>query len=239
MNRTVGAEFKDYCSNSDEFESMLKQSNPTDLESFSNKLFLTEVQLSYPFWMSCLRGACNVSSDPKTVKQVNAMALSTAIAARCRNQLMSAVAYRISAILFNSGVKHQDIKRLHKLAVCMSPEMVVDMQKKMGESCERKLLLWKKEIEETKAAQLLLQEVKGRQINTEMTVGNMDDDMEVEVTVDLSESAIQEYKFFDRAVFQHCKTVISSIKRDSCDVNDDDLEAAIGVLSQKKLLSYK
>ena len=141
LKRTVNTEFKEYCSNSGESESMLKQVQPTDLESFSNKLFLEEVRVFCPFWMSCLLGACNVSSDSKTVKQINAMALSTSVAARCANQLMSAVSYRISAILFNSGVKYQDINRLHKLGVCMSPDMVINMQKKMGESCDRKLLV--------------------------------------------------------------------------------------------------
>ena len=77
---------------------MLKQVHPTDLGSFSNKLFLEEVRVFCPFWMSCLLGACNVSSDSKTVKQINAMALLTSVAARCANQLMSAVSYRISAI---------------------------------------------------------------------------------------------------------------------------------------------
>ena len=35
---------------------------------------------------------------------------------------MSAVAYRISAILFHSGIKYDDIKRLHNLLICMSPD---------------------------------------------------------------------------------------------------------------------
>ena len=112
-----------------------------------------EVRLSCPYWMSCLIEACNAPGDGQSD---NAMALSSAVAARCRNQLMSAVAYRISAILFHSGVKHQDIRRLHKLGVCMSPEMIIEMERKMGESCERKLLLWKREIKENKSAKLLL-----------------------------------------------------------------------------------
>ena len=39
LKRTVNTEFKEYCSNSGESESMLKQVHPTDLESFSNKWF--------------------------------------------------------------------------------------------------------------------------------------------------------------------------------------------------------
>ena len=118
LKRTVNTEFKEYCSNSGASESMLKQVHPTDLESFSNKLFLEEVRVFCSFWMSCLLGACNVSFDSKTVKQVNAMALSTSVAARCANQLMFAVSYRISAILFNSGVKYQDIVCISLVCVC-------------------------------------------------------------------------------------------------------------------------
>ena len=160
-----------------------------DLESFSNKLFLEEVRVFCPFWMSCLLGACNVSSDSKTVKQINAMALSTSVAARCANQLMSAVSYRISAILFNNGVKYQDINRLHKLGVCMSPDMVINMQKKMGESCDRKLLVWKREIEENKSAEMRLKEIQAKQV-TGAAAKRSQDDMEVEMTVDFSKSTI-------------------------------------------------
>ena len=237
LKKTVSAEFKDYCTNS-ESESMLKQSYPTDLECFSNKLFLEEVRLSCPYWMSCLLGACKVSSDVKNIKQINAMALSTAVAARCRNQLMSAIAFRISAILFHSGVKHQDINRLHKLGICMSPEMVLEMERKMGKSCERKLQLWKKEIEENKAAELLLREIKEKQV-TRIVTERTDDDMDVEVQVDMSESAIQEYEMFDKDVFQHCRTLVSSVEKDLSCVNGDDIEEVIGLQSQKKLPLYK
>ena len=237
LKKTVSTEFKDYCTNS-ESESMLKQINPTDLECFSNKLFLKEVQLSCPYWMSCLQGACKITSDAKNIKQINAMALSTAVAARCRNQLMSAIAVQISAILFHSGVKHQDINRLHKLGICMSPAMVIDMERKMGESCERKLLLWKKDIEENKAAELLLREIKEKQI-TRIVTKQTDDDMDVELPVDMSESVIQEYEMFEKDVFQQCRTLVHSVKEDLSCVNGDDIEAVIALQSQKKLPSYK
>jgi len=62
------------------------------------------------------------------------VALMTSIAARARKPTMSAVAYRISAVLFHSGVKHEDLRMLNKLGVCMSPDMIVEFQRIMGES---------------------------------------------------------------------------------------------------------
>jgi hypothetical protein len=135
-------------------------------------------------------------------------------------------------------VKHQDINRLHKLGICMSPEMVLEMERKMGKSCERKLLLWKKEIEENKAAELLLREIKEKQV-TRIVTEHTDDDMDVEVQVDMSESAIQEYEMFDKDVFQHCRTLVSSVEKDLSCVNGDDIEQVIGLQSQKKLPLYK
>ena len=92
------------------------------------------------------------------------MALITSVAARGRNETMSAVAYRISAVLFHSGVKHEDLRILNKLGVCMSPDMIVQFQRKMGECCESKVGHWKREIEKAKVASLLLNEVREKQV---------------------------------------------------------------------------
>ena len=48
-------------------------------------------------------------------KDHNSLALATAILARVRNPQASAVHYRISTILFHSGVKHDDLNRLFKI----------------------------------------------------------------------------------------------------------------------------
>jgi len=92
------------------------------------------------------------------IKKTNSMALSTSVAARGRNNTMLAVAYRISAILFHNGVKHKDLRMLNKLGVCMSPDVIVEFQRKMRESCESKVCHWK-EIKTVKVANLLLNEV--------------------------------------------------------------------------------
>ena len=57
-------------------------------------------------------------SKPCDYKISNAIALSIAIMARCRNNKLSAVAHRISAILIHSGAKSSDFTRLNELGIC-------------------------------------------------------------------------------------------------------------------------
>ena len=124
----------------------LKQSSPVDLETFSNKFLVSKVRHSCPLWMACVSGACKVSSDNATslkTKQFNTIALASAIVARCRNQKMSAVAYHISALLFHSRIKYNDIKHLHKLSICMSLDMVVKMQKKWAKAARERFFTGK------------------------------------------------------------------------------------------------
>ena len=92
------------------------------------------------------------------------MALNTAIAARCCNHTMSAVAYCLSTILFHSGTKFDDLKCLNKLGICMHPQSIVRFEEKMGENCDSKVQFWKKEIEENRSAVLLLQETMQKQV---------------------------------------------------------------------------
>lgn len=161
----------------------LTRKTPSELASISTKVIVHEVQLTCSLWYSCLKGPChykgNKGSTSRSIKIVNSMALATATAARCRNQKMSAVAYRILAILFHSGVKRRDLNRLNKLGICMSPDTIINFHKRMGENCESKVLLWKKEIERNVSCKLLLEEVKNKQIGL-----LEDDDMDVNMTTD-------------------------------------------------------
>ena len=127
---------------------------------FSNAKFLEECAVSCPFWTASLKGANGVKrKSDETLKIANSMALSTVATARARNHKMSALAYRISTILFHSGTKWEDIDRLSKLGICMSPESIVAFQTKMGGSCRVKLFTWKSEIEKRKTAALVLKKV--------------------------------------------------------------------------------
>ena len=56
----------------------------------------------------------------------------------------------ISVILFHSGSKHDDLVRLNRLGVCMSPKQMVRAQAEMGKQLEGKVNVWKAQIEEQK-----------------------------------------------------------------------------------------
>ena len=230
--KAVDSEFKEYCSNST--DSVLKKSTPEELAAFSNKILVHEAEVWCPLWMACLKGACNVhrSSGEDSIKATNSLALSTAVAARCRNPTMSAVSYRISTVLFHSGVKHEDLKLLNKMCVCMSPDSIVDLERKMGENCEAKLCHWKKEIEQVKGAALLLNEVKKGQ------VGNHEDE-EMRVDVDLSEETINSYEFYTSSAFSFCKEQFNNAGCNPNALTDLDLTAVSERISKIKLPYYR
>ena len=86
-------------------------------------------------------------SKPCDVKISNVIALSSAIVARCRNNKLSAVAHRISAILIHSGAKSSDFSRLNRLGICMSHDQTIKKQVEMGKSYDAQILSWKEEVE--------------------------------------------------------------------------------------------
>ena len=124
--RTLNSEVKNYCSS----DSVLKHRTPKELIAFSNCSLVKEVSTDCPFWSSCISGACGVNIKENCDSSANnAIALATSVTARFRNKSMSALAYRISSILFHSGVSHQGLTRLNRLGLCMSPKMIVGLQR--------------------------------------------------------------------------------------------------------------
>ncbi len=80
------------------------------------------------------------SSDIKTMgTNTNNVALASAIICKLRNPKASALHHRISIILFHSGSKHDDLVRLNRLGVCMSPKQMVRAQAEMGKQLEGKV----------------------------------------------------------------------------------------------------
>lgn len=131
LRKVVAGEFKEYCQ--DTTDSMLKKSSPEDPSAFSNRFLAHEVGTWSPLWMACLKGACNIKDlAEENSKVINYVDLSSPVAAKCRNPKMSAAAYRISTILFHSGVKHEDLRLLNNLGVCMSPDSMFELKKKNG-----------------------------------------------------------------------------------------------------------
>ena len=97
----------------------------------------------------------SLNSEASRERAVNAIALAVSTLICCRNPTMSAAAYRISTVLFHSGVSYMDFTGLHHLGICMSHDMVVALQQKMGENFDYKAILWRKSIEATNALSFL------------------------------------------------------------------------------------
>ncbi|XP_020611971.1 uncharacterized protein LOC110050397 [Orbicella faveolata] len=214
--KLVSKEFDEYMKS----ECMLEARNPDELAGFSNKLFMEEVRIFCPVWFHCALGASGVSQDALKVcgPEVNSLGLATATIARVRNAKASAAHYRISTILFHSGVKHDDLTRLNRLGLCMSPDSIVTMQKKMNEQLEGKLQLWKEQIVENRSALMLAREVLQKQIATPL---------------DVSEQTLRLYEFYSATGYKALKAMLVVEKeRAGRDVYTTDcLQAVVGTLA--------
>ena len=201
LKRKVNKEFQSYSRS----ETVLKASDPDELSAFSNKLVVAEAKVYCPFWSASIMGATGVKDDKNVADNVpiNQLALATAIVARTRNPKMSAVAYRISSLLIHSGATYQDITRLNKLGVCMSPQSTTDMQKKMGTNFDVKVLMWKSSNEDNNNMLRLLKEIITRQ-----KISLEDDSMDLEYKFNLREETLKSYKWFDAIVY---KKVLNSL----------------------------
>ena len=109
---------------------ILEARNPDELAKFSNKIFMKEVRIFFPLWFDYVRGARGLLQNAfkECVPEINSLALATPTLARLRNAKASAVHYRISTIMFHSGVKHDDLTRLNHLGVCRSPDWQLQLQ---------------------------------------------------------------------------------------------------------------
>lgn len=162
------------------------------------------------------------------------MALATASLCRYRNEQLSAYAYRLSTILFHSGVKHNDILCLNRLGVCMSPQSVVNFQRQMGENFDAKVLLWKTNIKKTIGALRLLNSVQAEQVPV-TGVG------EQEKEIDFDETTLRSYPDFDPIVFKYCIDLLEVVRkrRNEDSLNSEVLKEAIAKLQNQKFPSYK
>ena len=231
LQKATEKEFTEYCKLKN---SVLLAKSPKEIAEFSNEKLLVEMNDACPYWSASIKGASGVefssgnvatSFSSSTAAKINAVALANAAVARARNQKMSALAYRMSTILFHSGAKREDIDRLNKLGVCMSPDSTVDFQQQMGDSCKSKVLKWKFEIEQKKLALLFLEEVRNKLPN----------DADV---VDLAKDNVDSYDNFNKASYEYCESLLQSMAKDDV-LTTEALDAAINLLKTEPLPEYK
>ena len=115
-------------------------------------------------------------------RDVNSLALATATIARVRNTKASSLYYRISTILFHNGVKHDDLIRLNRMGICMSPDSIIRLQNKMNEQLEGRVKIWKGIIEENRGALKLAKEMERKQAS--------------ETQLDVNKQNLKLYDFF-------------------------------------------
>ena len=179
VNKNASNEMSEYLKS----ESKLLSNKPDEITGFSNTIFLEELRIFCPVVYHFVHSACGIQESDVKVKgtAANGLALATAVMCRLRYPKASALHYRISTVLFHSGAKHDDLVRLNRLGVSMSPKQMVRAQSEMGKQLEGKVNVWKSQIEERKGAELLLEEIKMKQVPD-----RVETDMEIitEVQVD-------------------------------------------------------
>lgn len=203
----VDQEFAQYARS----DSCLKFTSPDQLAVFSNNVLCKEISVYCPLYYSVVRGASSRHCMDEEVidqKATNAIALATSALVRVKQPSMSALAYRISTVLFHSGVSHRDHNRLNHLGVCMSSQMVISLHEKMGENFDHKVLLWKKEIEKNKSAQALVHDV----METQMPKRS-NDDMDLDIDVDLDEDRMKKLPSYNEETYEYTLYLCEGVRR--------------------------
>ena len=235
--RAVSEEF----ANLSKSDTILKGRNVDEVIAFSNNILVHETSVMCPLWYASLKGACgkkstNCKKSNKHMSLTNAMALATASVARLRNPTLSAFAYRVSTILFHSGTKFNNILRLNRLGICMSPEMTVNFQKQMGQNFDSKIVMWKKTTEENLSALNMLKTIKDEQVREKS-----EDDMQIATVINLDETTIKAYPGVDSLAFQCCNTLLQNVKtkKEQSVIDSDTLDEAITQLQNTNLPTFK
>lgn len=233
MKKAISEEVADYLRT----ESILLSSEPDEIACFSNKIFLEELRVFCPSFYEIL--VASIGLDSEDVKQepaINGAAFAAAILCRARNPKASAAHYRISTVLFHSGVKHEDLVLLNRLGVCMSPDAAIRVQRKMGEQLEGKVKIWKKAIEENKGALLLCEEIRRKQIST-----GDEDYMDITVNLQIDENALKNYESFSEAGYRLFKKVMGTACENLCDSSytEECLDEATNLLRNSPLPLYR
>lgn len=124
----------------------------------------------------------------------------------------------------------------------MSPNVIVAMQRKMGEQLEAKVKVWKRRIEDSRGALLLCKEVASKQNILPGTDGtDSTDNMDYEMEVDLSEETLKHYDNFTTRTYAELKTLVhvANEKRGDPSLSNRSLREVMQNLETAKLPLYK
>lgn len=220
----VSQEVKEYCNSMN----VLKKTSPEELEKLSNVSIVEELENHCPLWSASARAVCGKLSKPRDSKITNAIALSSAILARCRNRKMSAVAHRISAVLVHSGSKSSDFTRLNRLGLCMSHDETIKKQLRLGEHHDAKVQSWKNKVESREEAKNLLCEIVEKQCEPHE-----------DESVDFSQGALEAYSSFTEKAFKKCATLLSEKSVDAEKPTMGEIKDVLKKQSSENRKSYR
>ena len=214
VEKTLTKRVSDEASKYLKSESILLSKDPDKISGFASAIFLEEVRIFCPLFYRFLLGASGLNDEDVKIPAngTNEVALAAATLCRARNPKASALHYRISTMLFHSGVKHEDLGRLNRLGVCMSPDAMVRAQNTMSKQLEGKVIVWKNTTQENKVALLLSEEVRRRQVPV-----RVESDMEVNVGLDLDGNYLKTYESFTKEGYNLLREEMSREKRNQGD----------------------
>ena len=136
VNKNASNEMSEYLKS----ESMLLSNKPDEITGFSNTIFLEELRIFCPIVYHFVLSACGIQESDVKVKvtAANGVAPATAVMCRPQNPKASVLHYRISTVLFHSGAKQNDLVRLNRLGVSMSPKQMVCANPKWANNLKEK-----------------------------------------------------------------------------------------------------
>ena len=136
VNKNDSIEMSEYLKS----ESMLLSNKPDEITGFSNTIFLEELRIFCPIVYHFVLSACGIQESDVKVKvtAANGVAPATAVMCRPQNPKASVLHYRISTVLFHSGAKQNDLVRLNRLGVSMSPKQMVCANPKWANNLKEK-----------------------------------------------------------------------------------------------------
>ena len=187
--KEMSKELKEYLKE----DSILLLRDPDEVCGFSSTILLRELRVFCPMFYAFMLSAAGLEEEDALMAGSSANSVALAAATICRevNLIASALHYRISAILFHSGVKNADLVRLNRLGVSMSPKAMLRAQTKMVSQLEGKVLIWKQEIEQNKQALLL-----GEEIQQEQLPPMPAEDLNIAIDLDFSQATLENYDNF-------------------------------------------
>ena len=183
--------------------------------------------------MSKLLGS---NSEEATERAVNAVALAFSSLIRCRNPKMSAAAYRISTVLFHTGVSYKDFTRLNHLGICMSHDMMVALQQKMGAKFDAKAIMWRKRSKVINATSCW-----SKKSGKSRFRGKEDGDMDLIIDVDVSEVAIRSYTWYSVENYMQTMELIEKSRQSLSEktITNEVLDETAKRLGNEKLPFFK